>query len=114
MLRASFRPYWNPTEAGGIVLIGAVNDDEANLAAFAQLFTLFPAIDINSDEKWEILAYELAKLAQYFFEHGQLSPGSYELVNYHAPFADNDELRLNQWDAPPITLPSQASFRHLR
>ncbi|WP_424630533.1 hypothetical protein [Bradyrhizobium sp. SYSU BS000235] len=109
-LRKSLHPYWVAAEAGGILLMGNMNDEDANRAIFGNLLALFPEIAASGDGKWESLADELCKLAHHFIETYQLTPGPYELDNYHRALAKDGELELNSWGSPPIKVPPEARF----
>jgi hypothetical protein len=109
-LRASLRPYWISAEAGGIFLMGDMNNDEANQAIFHKVLALFPEIEASGDGKWETLAEELCRLSLHFLEAYHLPPGAYELDNYHRALAKDGELELNQWGSPPIKVPSADRF----
>ncbi|WP_141694480.1 hypothetical protein [Rhizobium multihospitium] len=110
VLRTSMHPYWNPSEAGGIYLLGAVNDDEANGAILLKLLALCPDIAADRPDKWEVLAERLADTARRFFETYELGPGPYKIDNYHAAVAENGELQLNEWGDASIKVPTEASF----
>jgi hypothetical protein len=109
-LRTSLRPYWVPAEAGGILLMGDLDDQDANQAIFQRLLALFPELEASGDGKWTTLADELCKLAIHFFETYHLPPGAYELDNYHRALAKNGELQLNSWDSAAIKLPWEDKF----
>jgi hypothetical protein len=109
-LRTSLHPYWVSAEAGGIILMGDVNDEEANRAVFDNILALFPAIAAGGDDKWENLADELCKIAHHFLQTYRLAPGPYELDNYHRALAQDGELQLNQWNSPPIKVPPEDRF----
>lgn len=109
-MRTSLRPCWVPAEAGGIVLMGDVNDEEANRTVLQKVLALFPDEDNNEDGKWERLAEELCKTAHQFLQTYHLAPGRYELDNYHRALAQDGELQLNQWDSPPIKVPPEDKF----
>ena len=92
------------------MLMGNVNDEEANKAIFHNLLALFPEVEASGDGKWGKLADELCKLACHFLETYRLAPGRYELDNDHRAIAQNGELQLNSWNSPPIKLPPEDRF----
>ncbi|MBW6421165.1 hypothetical protein KX729_06895 [Rhizobium sp. XQZ8] len=109
-LRTRMHPYWNPTEAGGIYLLGVMNDDEANGAVLSELLSLHPAIDAQDPYRWEFLAHALANTARHFFKTYEIRPGSYKIDNYHAAVAENGVLKLNSWGDAVIKVPTETGF----
>lgn len=105
--RTVLRPYWAASEAGGIWLLGALGDNEKNLAAFAQLFPHFPAIDADTDTKWFSLVDLLVDLCIEFFTNAELPIGIYALNNYHIDYAENLPIQPGDWRGPPIYVPSE-------
>jgi len=109
-MRTSLRPCWIPVEAGGITLMGDVNDEEANQTVLHNVLALFAYGEASADGKWGRLAEELCETAHHFLQTYHLAPGPYELDNYHRALAQDGEIQLNQWDSPPIKVPPEDRF----
>jgi hypothetical protein len=110
VFRANLRPYWNSSEAGGIFVVGVPYDQEANLAAWARLFPFFPEIDIASRSKWWELVKSLVPAVDEFLKNARLSPGEYQLANYHYSYARDEDIRINMWGDDRVIFSSEDPF----
>ncbi len=113
-LRTMLHPYWVPAETGGIFLMGAVNDDEANSAIFSQAhYTISRYMQPAATLSGKRLTDEICKIAHHILQTWHLAPGPYELDNYHRALAQNGELELNQWNSPPSRCRQRTDLRLL-
>jgi hypothetical protein len=103
-LRKHMRPYWSPGEAGGIVLLTGLDDE--NLHFFKALAARMPQLAqvVPGDERMVKLARILAEDVRAFMEAAKLAPGPYQLDNYHLDHARNGELTFNADGDPPIEI----------
>jgi hypothetical protein len=109
-LRKHMRPYWSPGEAGGIVLLTGLDDQNEHF--FKALAARVPQLaQIVPEDEWLAkLARTLARDVRAFLAAGKLAPGPYQLDNYHLDHARNGELIFNADGDPPIVLPAGRIF----
>jgi hypothetical protein len=109
-LRKHLRPYWTPGEAGGIILLTGM-DQQEHEDFFKALAARVPQLThIVLEERPVQLARILADDVIAFLEAGKLAPGPYQLDNYHLDHAQNGELTFNADEDPPIVLPAERIF----
>jgi hypothetical protein len=106
-LRAHTRPYWTPAEAGGVYLLGSLDEKENN-----HIFEpVLGPMEGESDKVQRDKVNKLADAIGHFFETAQLKPGSYELDNYHLDYATRGKLAFDADGHPATVLATGKRFR---
>jgi hypothetical protein len=109
-LRKHIRPYWSPSEAGGIVLFtGQDDEDERFFRALASKVPQLAQI-ISEGERLAKLTRIIVSDVRAFLAAGKLAPGPYQLDNYHLEYARDGKLAFNTHGDPPIALPAERLF----
>jgi hypothetical protein len=109
-LRKHLRPYWFPGEAGGIVLLMGL-DEEDSERFFTALTARVPELaQVAPDKQLAKLIRILTEDIRAFLAAGKLEPGAYRLDNYHLDYAVNGEVIFNADGDPPIVLPADRTF----
>jgi hypothetical protein len=113
-LRKHLRPYWYPTEAGGIILKLEGECDEANEDFTDDFAARVPEIAaLQPIERWNVLDAMLTNDVKRFFSTAKLAPGAYKLENYHLDYAREGELPFDAEGNPPIVLPPDRRFEFI-